>query len=141
MKILAFTDFHGSKKAMRIIEETVNQEKPDLLICSGDFTIFNREIEKIMNWMDNLGVKTLLLHGNHENEKDVENLSANSKNIVFLHKKSFQKETIVTITHPPPHGTTLDYVGFHGGSKSVRQIIKTNDIKLHICGHIHEGFN
>src|SRR3989344_6688552 len=109
MKILAFTDFHGSKKAMRIIEETVNQEKPDLLICSGDFTIFNREIEKIMNWMDNLGVKTLLLHGNHENEKDVENLSANSKNIVFLHKKSFQKEEIT-------------FTGYGGGGFSSKDL-------------------
>ncbi|MBC8494564.1 metallophosphoesterase [archaeon] len=88
MKILAFADHHGSPSDFA---EVIRKAKEvDLIICLGDFTIFENEIEYIMNQIDRLPKKVLLLHGNHEDEDTTRFLSEHSKNIQFLHEAVFE---------------------------------------------------
>jgi Icc-related predicted phosphoesterase len=50
--------------------------------------------------------------------------------------------TDVLITHGPPHGTLdkVDRGGKHVGCKHMKKRIADLDLKLHVFGHIHEGY-
>ncbi len=45
------------------------------------------------------------------------------------------------LSHTPPYGTLLDvtYYGDHVGSKALRSFLEHEDVRLCICGHIHEA--
>lgn len=48
---------------------------------------------------------------------------------------------LVLICHAPAHGTALDCIraGVHGGSRSVRDFIDSQQPERFFCGHIHEA--
>jgi Icc-related predicted phosphoesterase len=48
----------------------------------------------------------------------------------------------VMIIHQPPLDTKLDKLGMeHVGNKSFKEFIKANNLKLVVCGHLHETFS
>tara|TARA_Y100000310_G_scaffold332432_1_gene407989 strand:+ start:229 stop:813 length:585 start_codon:yes stop_codon:yes gene_type:complete len=106
MKILAFTDIHSSRKYIEVVRKKAKHA--DLLVCAGDITIFEQDIEHVIEELNNLGKKLLLIHGNHEDSTLVEVLCKDKKNIVFVHKKVFEYEG-------------LTFVGFGGGGFSRRE--------------------
>ena len=46
----------------------------------------------------------------------------------------------ILITHAPPFGTKIDFLGTHVGSKNLRKAIEKIKPDLVLCGHIHETF-
>jgi uncharacterized protein len=88
MKILAFTDTHGSNTALKKVKATVKKEEPDIIVCCGDFTIFENGMKNILKLINELGQKVLLIHGNHEEPNTVKKMLKNCPNIMFLHKKT-----------------------------------------------------
>jgi hypothetical protein len=108
MKLLAFADLHNHLPAMKHLEKAVSKHKPDLIICAGDFTVFEHHIGAMARWLDKLGRPALVLHGNHEMEEHVRALCRKSKHLTFIHEK------IVTI-----NGIT--FVGHGGGGFSTRE--------------------
>jgi len=86
MKILAFVDSHGSADAMREIEKKA--KFADIILCAGDFTIFERDIEKMLKRMDSFGKPVLVLHGNHESEATMQKACKGYENLEFFHKKA-----------------------------------------------------
>jgi Icc-related predicted phosphoesterase len=99
MKILAFTDIHGSSKHLGYIsghetlklldrfKKEIKEKKIGLVVCTGDFTLFGDHIELLLKKISQLGTEVLLIHGNHEDEIEVKVLSKRYPNIEFLHKK------------------------------------------------------
>jgi len=99
MKILAFTDIHGSAKHSGYIsahdmikslddfKKEIKREKIGLVVCTGDFTVFGDHMELFLKKIASLGAEVLLIHGNHEDELDVKILSKRYPNVEFLHKK------------------------------------------------------
>ena len=168
MKILAFTDLHGNLENLWKIKNKA--KKADIIICAGDFTVFEKDIRKVLKEINNLGKKVLLINGNHENEERVENECKKLANIEFIHKKrhSIEKYTIIgyggmgfslrdrdferftnkflkkkyliLVTHAPPYGTKIDLLWEHRGSKSITDFIKKASPLLAISGHFHEHF-
>ncbi|MBC8501341.1 MAG: metallophosphoesterase family protein [DPANN group archaeon] len=117
MKILAFADHHGSPEDIKVIAKKAKDA--DIIVCVGDFTIFEHEIEYIMGQMNKLSKKVLLIHGNHEDEETVEFLSQHFKNVEFIHKKTFEIEDYI-------------FVGFGGGGFATRDPefeVWSNEIK------------
>jgi Icc-related predicted phosphoesterase len=86
MKILAFTDIHGSLSVLEHLKKQAS--KVDFFICTGDYTVFENHIEFMMQKMDELGKPVLLVHGNHEDEDSVRILCKNHKSIEFMHEKA-----------------------------------------------------
>jgi len=86
VKILAFTDSHGSPSAMKKLSKLAKAEKPDVIVCPGDFTIFDQHMNKILKQINNLGAPVLLIHGNHESEYLVKKSVKKFKNLIFIHK-------------------------------------------------------
>lgn len=87
MKILVFTDTHGSEVALQKVIRKAKKYKPEIMLCAGDFTIFMHKIEEEMKKINCLKIKTFIIHGNHEDEQKVEELCKNLKNIEFIHKR------------------------------------------------------
>ncbi|MBS3127971.1 metallophosphoesterase [Candidatus Woesearchaeota archaeon] len=88
MKILAFTDPHTSEKQLQKVKEKVEKENPDMIICSGDFTIFTRQTEMMLKKFHELGKPFYFTHGNHEDEQEVRKLSKKYSNLHFFHKET-----------------------------------------------------
>ena len=89
MKILAFTDIHGSLVALKRLEQKVRAQKPELLVCSGDVSIFEYGIVGILRRLNKLNKKIIIVHGNHEDEKTFVKCSRMFKNIIYIHKNYF----------------------------------------------------
>ena len=94
MKLLAFVDLHNSLDAFKKIKQKVKKEKPDWIICAGDLTIFEHKLFDILKKLNKLNIEVLIIHGNHEESKSIENYAKNLKNIRNMHKKSYEKEDI-----------------------------------------------
>ena len=64
MKILFFADTHGDKKTLnKLIKRGKNV---DLIVCAGDFTQMENDIEKILDHINSFNKPVLIIHGNHE---------------------------------------------------------------------------
>jgi len=95
MKVLCFTDWHGgtdynefSGDALASIKKKA--KNVDLILCTGDITLFGNAMEEVLEFINSLGKKVLLIPGNHEDEDELEAMVKNFKNIVYLHKHSFE---------------------------------------------------
>ena len=173
MKILAFVDIHEDIKALnKIIDKS---HSADLLVCAGDLTVFEQNMDLMLSMLNKIGKPVLIIPGNHETSTNLKKACALLKNIIYLHKRSYEaknylflghggggfsthnpqfekiakvfsrkitnEKKVVFVSHEPPYGTKLDLIDGHCGSKSLRKFIKENNLKLVICGHLHENKN
>src|SRR3989338_2440847 len=82
MKILAFTDTHLSPYAFKKIKSKVKKQNPDLLICAGDISIFEHGLDAMLNRLDKLNKKTLIIHSNHETDAVLGKLCKKYDNLI-----------------------------------------------------------
>ena len=162
MKILAVADIHGSQYRLNIVLKNVEKYSPDLVVVCGDITQFGPgEVAK--NFLNQIPVETIALSGNIDsldvNEAisdskaiNIEMKKIEKKGISFVgingidsrqfelfNKKNLLEEKSVLISHVPPYGfQDKIFLGMHGGSKDLREVIEKYNPKLVLCGHIHE---
>lgn len=105
MKLLAFTDIHGSISAINKIKQKV--KAADYLVCCGDITIFETNIEEILTQIDKIGKPVLMIPGNHESEELMDGMCKIFDNLISIHK------------HPHKIGDTL-FLGYGGGGFSFK---------------------
>jgi len=91
MKILVFTDLHNSERALDSIKKAIKDEKIDLILNCGDFTVFGDTTPHIMKRFDKLGAPMIMVHGNHEDLHEVEAIAKTLKNVTLIHKKVFEQ--------------------------------------------------
>lgn len=146
----------------------VHAEKPDVVICAGDFTIFEQHIEQIVEKLSHLK-PMLLINGNHESEEATKVL-CKRHGITFLHGSTVDmggvtfvgwggggfeeedeefekfaktvktKNPVVLVTHAPVYGTETDRIwGDHRGCKSFADFVRTHNVRVAVCGHFHEN--
>ncbi len=70
LKILAFTDMHGSMSAFKKIKKLVKE--CDIIVCAGDISIFERDLRKILKNFNDFRKPMILIPGNHESESALE---------------------------------------------------------------------
>lgn len=95
MDILTYVDLHGSLKGMDELQAKVKAHQPDLVVCAGDISVFETDIESIMMRLDNFGVRHLMIHGNHESEERMKMLCKKYHHTVFLHKKKHVVDNVL----------------------------------------------
>ena len=162
MKILATADLHGSQYRLNIVLKNIERYSPDLVVVCGDITQFGPG-ELAKNFLDQIPVETLALTGNIDTpdvDKGIDDSKATKiemkkivkKGIPFVgvneidpnqfkvvEEKKLLDETSVLISHEPPYGAQDKvFLGMHGGSKELREIIDKYKPRLVLCGHIHE---
>ena len=63
----------------------------------------------------------------------------NEDDIRILNEKNLLDEKSILVSHKPPYGAQDKiFIGMHGGSKELREIIDKYKPRLVLCGHIHE---
>jgi len=90
IKLIAFTDLHEKVVFLDRIKKVIAKEKIDLAVCTGDFTVFARNTQKVMRALDDLGVPVVLIHGNHEDEEEIVQLLPQFKNIHWAHERMIE---------------------------------------------------
>lgn len=136
MKLLAFTDLHGSLLALRRIEQKVKTQNPDLLICAGDISIFEHGIVGIMRRLNKLNKKIIMIHGNHEDASTFIKLSKLFKNIIFIHKNYFIEDDILFLGYGGGGFSIVDKEFEKTANTKFKKIIKNNkDKKIILVTH------
>ncbi|MBI2664171.1 metallophosphoesterase family protein [Candidatus Woesearchaeota archaeon] len=97
MKLLVFSDVHGDMKAVEALRKKAR--KADIVVCAGDFTFFENKMATVLGKLNSFGKKVLLVHGNHENAKNVARTAKGLKNISFIHKRVEQINGHVFVGH------------------------------------------
>jgi uncharacterized protein len=93
MRILTFVDTHGSEKHLnKIVEKAHNA---DIIVCAGDLTIFENELEQILRRLNSTGKPVLVIHGNHETGTSMITAAASLPNIHIIHKSYFLMNDII----------------------------------------------
>lgn len=87
MRIVAFVDLHGSFTALKKLEEKAKRKNADVIVCAGDLTIFEQNLDDILERLDSIGKRVLVVHGNHETEEIMKAMCRRLKNVEFIHKK------------------------------------------------------
>ncbi len=126
MKLLAFTDIHGSLTALRRLEQKVKYQKPDLLVCAGDISIFEHGIVGIMRKLSQLNKRILIIHGNHEDASTFFKYSRLFKNIIFIHKNYFIEEDLLFLGYGGGGFSKTDRMFEHIAKTKFNKIIKEN---------------
>ncbi len=84
MKILACADIHGNRGAIERLKRL--SKNVDLVLCAGDISEMENNISQIMSDLDSFTAPVLLIHGNHEDEYGLMELSTQYPNVTFIHK-------------------------------------------------------
>ncbi|MBU0665916.1 MAG: metallophosphoesterase [Nanoarchaeota archaeon] len=131
MKILAFTDNHGDPEDLKAVKKKV--KNADIIICGGDITIFEHEIEYNMQKINDFGKEVLIIHGNHESDFVIRELSKYFKNIRFMHKKHYEKDGHLFFGYGGG-GFAISDKEFEKKSKSIEKLMKEKKTILILHG-------
>lgn len=131
MKILAFVDVHASLKILNRIKKKIKKEKPDLILCAGDISIFEQGLEYVLYFLNNFKKPILMINGNHESEKLMRKACSFFENIIFIHKKHYGKNNLIVFGYGGG-GFALRDSEFRNISKKFKKIIKKNENKKFI---------
>lgn len=136
MKILAFTDTHGSLLALRRIEQKTITQNPDLLVCAGDISIFEHGIVGIIKRLNKLNKKIIIVHGNHEDSTTFVKISKFFENIIFIHKNYFIEGNILFLGYGGGGFSIVDKEFEKIANTKFKKIIKNNkDKKIILVTH------
>ena len=94
MRLLAFSDLHADTAVLKKLVKRAQKDDIDLVVCAGDFTVFEGRMYYILKKLDKIGKKILIIPGNHEAPESVEEAIKRYENFVFLHKKSWKKDGV-----------------------------------------------
>lgn len=97
MKILAFVDLHGSLKALKRLQKLVEKQKPDVIVCAGDITIFEQNLDYLLHRISRFKKPALIIHGNHEEEAVLKKSCSLFENVFYLHGKSYEQDGVLFI--------------------------------------------
>jgi len=128
MKLLAFTDIHLSSVALKKIKSKIKKNKPDLLVCAGDVSIFEEGLDFILDKLNKLKIKILLINGNHETDKVMKKLCSKYDNLVFIHKKHYKHDKYLFLGYGGS-GFALIEPDFYKTGEKFKEIIKKNKSK------------
>jgi Icc-related predicted phosphoesterase len=169
MRVLSFADMHGNRSAFdalrikakdadliicagdisvfeRMLDELIFKlaelGKPTLILHGNHEN--TASIKDVIRKHDNIvflhkglyelnGISFIGYGGGGFSHKDDEFLE------FFRKVKPFLKQKTVLVTHGPPHGTAVDFVGnSHVGNKDFLEFIREVQPVLAVSGHIHE---
>ncbi len=136
MKILAFTDTHGSSLALKRIGHKVKAQNPDLLVCAGDISIFERGIIAVVKRLNKLNKKIIIVHGNHEDSTTFLKCAKIFKNIIFVHKNYFIEGNVLFLGFGGGGFSAVDKGFEKTAENKFKKIIKDNkDKKIILVTH------
>lgn len=141
------THFGGISEAEEILKIVSRADLP-IFFVSG-----NCDSRELLNW-DPKGLRAINLNGKIEYFSGypfigVGGGSGKFGTLTELEEEEFEEvlsrfnvspESLILLTHSPPHGTEVDFTGTrHIGSLAIRRFIESFQPLLVCAGHAHEG--
>jgi len=133
MKILAFTDMHGSLKALRKLKK--KSRKADVIVCAGDISIFEQKLEYFLKQFDKLNKPFLIIPGNHETSEDMEAASMLFENMINIHKKTYKTNNCLFMGYGEGGFSMVDKEFERKAKKFEKEIKKNKDMKVVLVTH------
>lgn len=93
MKLLAFADTHGSKKAMEQIKH--KSKEADMMICAGDVSIFGQNLKEHLRFFEGLKKPIIIIPGNHESLEEMEEALVDFNNFILLHANAMEVDDYI----------------------------------------------
>ena len=129
MKVLVFSDIHGSSYYANKIKEIVNKENPEKIILLGDIYYHGPRNDlsqeyapmKVAEVLNSLKEKLLVVKGNCDAEVDE-----------MISEFKFEDHLLLNI-----NGKNIYFT--HGHKYNI-EVIPYEDFEILIYGHIHQGF-
>jgi uncharacterized protein len=87
----------------------------DIIICTGDFSIWGTNIVGLIDKFKRFDKTILILHGNHESEKDVREIASKNNFLKFMHRFRYEFNNCL-------------FYGFGGGGFSEIEPLLEKDI-------------
>lgn len=97
MKILAFTDLHEDYQYMEGLKQKAKEV--DFILCAGDISVYESNLFEILGLLDELNKPIYMIHGNHEEDKDLSEACMKTKNIKFVDKQILRFGDLVIVNH------------------------------------------
>ncbi|MBS3138648.1 metallophosphoesterase family protein [Candidatus Woesearchaeota archaeon] len=94
MKFMAFSDVHADMGVAERLVKRAQKDDIELVVCAGDFTVFERQLKPMLRLFDTIGKPVILIPGNHEAPKELEKNLSSRKHIVYAHKKLIRMQGI-----------------------------------------------
>lgn len=128
MKILAFTDLHLSKEHFKKLKRKVFFNRPNIIVCAGDISIFEQGLKEVLDKLSKLKEKIIMIHGNHEEDTVMKKLCEKHENIIFIHKKHYEEQGVIFLGYGGGGFSSIEK-GFSKTGKNFSKIIKKNPEK------------
>lgn len=93
IKVFFTVDIHGNEKYLNIALKRA--AKSDLVVLAGDFTFFEENMKKILQEFDALQKPVLVIHGNHEDEKELQRVVKKFKYVKYVHKQFYEYHNLI----------------------------------------------
>jgi len=132
MKILAFADMHGSKKALKQVLKKA--KGAELVICCGDLTIFEQFLKKWLKDLNHLKIPVLIIPGNHENSRVLKKACSYFENIIYMDARAFESDDFI-ILGAEGNGFSMVDKAFDKVAKGFYKILKNNKKKYILMTH------
>jgi hypothetical protein len=88
MKVLFFTDLHADKIALK--ELIKKSKEADLIVCAGDLSVLGKGFGEMLEDLDNIGKKILIIPGNNETPNFLEEGIDDYNNFINIHDSVYQ---------------------------------------------------
>lgn len=85
MKLFLFSDIHANTALMKKLVGAVKKSKVDAVLFAGDISIMGQGTDKILKELGRLDMPVFLVHGNHDDEREMGKMCKN--NLKFVHDK------------------------------------------------------
>ena len=95
MKIYAFYDLHGDEDVFKKDLAKIKKEKPEIIVCGGDLTVFGSKLDHFLRELNQLKIPVLIVYGNHETNELMEKACKKYPYITNLHEKHFHQGKVV----------------------------------------------
>jgi len=142
------TNFHSLDKAVEILKYARELFGKEIFFVPG-----NCDDPKLLEWGGESGITPLHMKviefaglnfagvGGSNITPFNTYIEFNEKEIREMVKHFVEKNIDVFVSHIPPQNTKMDrvYMGHHVGSSELKKFIETNQPRLVLTGHIHEG--